>query len=76
MNQGMVKIHISNKNIIAFGGLFFAYKAIDSQVIRELIDKTLGDRAPQATYSYSDSLPGLFYTLLTGGNCIEDISEI
>lgn len=70
------KVNISNKKITAFGGLFFTHKAIEKQGVRTLIDKTLGQRAPQATYSYSDSVLGLFYTLLAGGDCIEDISRL
>lgn len=72
----MTKVNISDKNITAFGGLFFTHKAIEKQGIRTLIDKALGERAPQATYSYSDSLLGLFYTLLAGGDCVEDISKL
>jgi len=72
----MTKVNISSKNISAFGGLFFVHKAIEKQGVPFIINKTLGERAPQATYSYSDSVLGLFYNLLLGGDSIENTTQL
>lgn len=57
----------------SFGGISFVMAKMRQLGIAELFDAMLGNRVPQARYSYSDVLLGWMYCNLCGAKRIEDI---
>lgn len=68
-----MKVEKRNQPIKPFGGINFVIDDITEKGLRQLIDNELGTRAPQATYSYSDTILALLSVFLCGGDAIEDI---
>jgi hypothetical protein len=64
-----------DEKINPFGGINFVNKIIENAGLYGLIDKTLGDRASQAEYSYSDIIKAMWMITYCGGDCAEDITE-
>lgn len=69
-----MKITTSNDNIKSFGGLNFVSTEFDQLKFPSLIEKHLGKRPSQATFSYSDVMKNIWSVILSGGDCAEDIS--
>lgn len=72
----MNKVKNSSRNITPFGGLNFALDAFKSLNIHEPIVKYLGVRAPNAKYSYTDTIQGLFANTLSQGSVLADIDKL
>lgn len=70
-----MKIEKSNQIISPFSGINFILREINKSGIRQEIDKHLGKRSDDCTYSYSDVLISLWSVFLCGGDCAEDITE-
>lgn len=73
-HSGM-KVQYSSEKINPFGGINFVNKTIENTGVFQIIDKTLGSRASQAEYSYSDIFRSYWLINFTGGDCAEDINE-
>ena len=71
----MIKIEKNDQNINPFGGINFVLDQLKEEGIPELIDNQLGQRAPQAIYSYSDLILNLWSVFFCGGDRAEDINE-
>ncbi|MBK5247505.1 MAG: IS1380 family transposase [Peptostreptococcaceae bacterium] len=69
-----MKITTSNDNIKSFGGLNFISAEFDQLQLPVLITKHLGERPPQAVFSFSDAIKSLWAIIFAGGDCAEDIS--
>lgn len=70
-----MKVTTSTEHIGAFGGLNFISQHFDTLDLKLLIDKVLGSRPTQSTYSYTDIIKNLWLLFLSGGDCAEDIQE-
>ena len=70
-----MKIQQSNQKINPFGGLNFVNHSIEQSGVIQLIDQELGNRPPQADYSYSDVFKSMWLLALSGADCAEDITE-
>jgi len=68
-----IKIEKSKKIINPFGGINFVIDNLKCICIPQLIDKLLGERPPQSTYSFSDIILGNSYANLCGATCLDDI---
>lgn len=73
----MAKIQIKSETIASFGGIFHVMNIFERSGLKNLIDLTLGERnsAPNA-YPYSSIIGSLYYALLSGADCLEDINEL
>lgn len=69
-----MKITTSTNNIKSFGGLNFISAEFDQLQLPALITKHLGERPPQAVFSFSDAIKNLWSIIFAGGDCAEDIS--
>lgn len=69
-----MKITTSTNNIKSFGGLNFISTEFDQLQLPALITKHLGERPPQAVFSFSDAIKNLWAIIFAGGDCAEDIS--
>ncbi len=69
----MIKVEKSNQTIKPFGGINFVIDDIKAKGIDKIIDKHLGVRPAQATYSYSDVIVALWSVFYCGGDAVEDI---
>lgn len=69
----MDKVSKSSKNITAFGGLNFIFKAINNFGIPTFLDKEIGYRNVRAKYSYSDIVLSLFGNAICNGSYISDL---
>jgi hypothetical protein len=73
----MIKtIFDSNSKYTPFGGLHLIHQQILAKNIPQLINNTLGSRACNARYSYSDLILTLAYIVFCGGDCAEDIWHV
>src|SRR5680860_1503079 len=68
-----MKITTSTKNIKSFGGLNFVSAEFDHLKLPEMIAQHLGERAPQARFSYSDMIRNMWSILFCDGDCAEDL---
>jgi hypothetical protein len=71
----MDKVIHSDKNITAFGGLNFIYKAIKDRGLDKYLDERLGTRGKCARYSYSDIVLSLLGSCLAQGSFVSDIEK-
>jgi hypothetical protein len=69
----MDKVIHSDKNITAFGGLNFIYKAIKDRGLDKYLDDRLGVRGKCARYSHSDIVLSLLGNCLAQGSFVSDI---
>lgn len=69
-----MKITTSTDNIKSFGGLNFISSEFDNSQLPKLITEHLGERSPQATFSYSDVIRNMWSIIFAGGDCAEDIT--
>jgi len=69
-----MKITTSTNNIKSFGGLNFISAEFDQLQLPALITKHLGERPPQAVFSFSDAIKSHWAIIFAGGDCAEDIS--
>jgi Transposase DDE domain group 1 len=69
----MDKVSKSPKNITAFGGLNFIFKAINNFDLPTFLDKEIGYRNIRAKFSYSDIVLSLFGNALCNGSYISDL---
>ena len=69
----MDKVSKSSKNITAFGGLNFIFKAMNNFDLPAFLDKEIGCRNPRAKYSYSDIVLSLFGNVVCNGSYISDL---
>ena len=72
----MTKIIKSCRNISAFGGINFVIDLLEKSKIPSLLDKHLGNRVKQATYSYSEIILSWIYANFCGAERLEDIMNI
>jgi hypothetical protein len=70
-----MQVTYSFEKINPFGGINFVHKVLDNKGVYKLIDETLGNRAVQAEYSYSDIIKAIWMLTFCGGDCAEDITE-
>ncbi|MBJ7881990.1 IS1380 family transposase [Gelidibacter salicanalis] len=68
-----MKITLSSDNIKSFGGLNFISAEFDNSRLPALITKHLGERSPQAQFSFSDAIKNMWSIIFAGGDCAEDI---
>jgi hypothetical protein len=66
----------SDKNITAFGGLNFIFKAINDKGIDGYLDERLGYRSVCARYSHSDVVLSLLGNSLVQGSFISDLQVL
>jgi hypothetical protein len=69
----MDKVTHSDKNITAFGGLNFIFKAIKDKGLDAYLDLRLGFRSVFAKYSHSDIVLSLLGSSLAQGSFVSDI---
>jgi hypothetical protein len=69
----MDKVTHSGKNITAFGGLNFIFKAIKDKGLDIYLDQRLGFRGVCAKYSHSDVVLSLLGSSLAQGSFVSDI---
>jgi len=74
-NTDCMQVTYFNEKINPFGGINFINEILENKGLYELIDKTLGNRAAQAEYSYSDIIKAIWMITFCGGDCAEDITE-
>lgn len=68
-----LKIVKDPKNAVQpLGGIHVVDAMIRSLKIDRLVNELLGERSPQAKFSYTDVLLNLCYLTYIGGNCLED----
>lgn len=65
----------SSDQITPFGGLNFCMDQFFQSGLAEMIDRQLGSRGSQATFSYSDLFANWIGIFFSGGDCAEDIGE-
>jgi hypothetical protein len=70
----MDKVTHSDKNITAFGGLNFIFKAIKDKGLDTYLDQRLGFRGVCAKYSHSDVVLSLLGSSLAQGSFVSDIA--
>jgi hypothetical protein len=71
----MDKVIHSDKNITAFGGLNFIFKAIKDRGLDKYLDERLGARGKCARYSHSDIILSLLGNCLVQGSFVSDIEK-
>ena len=71
----MLRIEKAKKFISPFGGINIVIDSIKKKQIHKLIDRELGNRSSQSTYSYSDTFLALWSIFFCGGDACEDIQE-
>jgi hypothetical protein len=69
-----MKIATSSNNIKSFSWLNFFLAEFDQLQPPVLITKHLGERPPQADFSYSDAIKSQLAIIVASGNCAEVIS--
>jgi hypothetical protein len=72
----MDKVIHSDKNITAFGGLNFIFKAIKDRGLDKYLDERLGARGRCARYSHSDIVLSLLGSCLVQGSFVCDIEKL
>ena len=68
-----MKITLSSDNIKSFGGLNFILTEFDNLQLPALIAEHLGERPPQAQFSFNDVIKNMWSIIFAGGDCAEDI---
>ena len=68
-----MKVTISDKKIIPFGGFNFCYKFLKTIGIPKLMDAHLGSRVNYRGFDYSEILMNHLAIFLHGGDSAEDI---
>ena len=71
----MYKVKNSSRNITPFGGLNLLYDAITRVGIADFLNKKLGSRSLNATYSYADAVLSLFGVSMSQGSFLSDIAQ-
>lgn len=69
-------IKIDKSEVTPFGGLHLIHERVLAKNIPQFINDTLGKRASNAGYSYSDMFLNLSYTTFCGGDCAEDVGYV
>jgi hypothetical protein len=70
------KIRHIIKNVNPFGGILFCMHELQKMKIPDLIDRILGKKPRQSTYSYSDVLLSWAYAMLVGSERLEDVKQL
>lgn len=69
-------ITIDNSKVTPFGGIHLVHQQVKAKKFPQLIADELGNRSPNAIYSYSDLILSRCYTAFCGGDCAEDIGYV
>jgi transposase len=69
------KVQKISKSVIPFAGIYFANQEYKRVGLEALIDKELGMRGKEGSYSYGNIFQTWLDILLCGGECAEDIQE-
>lgn len=73
----MTKVAIKNENITSFGGIYHVMDVFSRLGLEKLTESVLGTRGTSGkAFSYGSIFASLFYSILCGGDCLEDVNSL